>query len=226
MGRRAKVGIGVVGAVVVLAGAAAVWGPGLYANWANSNAEAAPAIDTATATPLADPSGLDGRWTAQNGSYAGYRVDEVLRGNHATVTGRTEKVQADVTIAGSAVTAGTVTVDMASIATDQPPRDAYFRSSALRTGDFPTATFQLTAPTALPAGATTVDLAGHLTIHGVTQQVTVHAEVAQTGADALQVVGSVPLTFADYGVVAPSLGFVTVEKSGAVEFSLHLAPEG
>jgi polyisoprenoid-binding protein YceI len=215
-----------VAAIVVLGIAGTVWGPGLYADWANANADAAPVLDVADKAPVADPGGLDGAWTARSGSFAGYRVNEVLRGEHVTVTGRTEQVEADVTLDAGTVTAATVTVDMASIATDEPPRDQYFRSTALSTGTFPTATFALTAPAALPDGATAVDLTGDLTIHGVTHQVTVHAQVAQPGSDALQVVGSVPLTFADYGVRAPALGFVTVEHTGSVEFSLALAPQG
>ncbi|RZS62529.1 YceI family protein [Xylanimonas ulmi] len=224
MRTRVKVGIGVAGAVVVLVGAAVIWGPGLYAGWADRNAQAAPTLDAADAAPLA--AGLDGVWTAQDGSYAGYRVEEVLRGEDATVTGRTPQVRAQVTLDDGTLTAASVTVDMASVATDQPPRDLYFRSTALRTGDFPTATFALTSPTPLPDGATAVTLTGDLTIHGVTRRVDVAAQVAQTrGGDAIQVVGSVPVTFADYGVEAPSLGFVTVEAAGSVEFSLVLAPE-
>jgi hypothetical protein len=37
-----------------------------------------------------------------------------------------------------------------------------------------------------------------------------------------QVAGSIPITFSDFGVDAPNLGFVKVEDSGAVEFSLQL----
>jgi polyisoprenoid-binding protein YceI len=123
------------------------------------------------------------------------------------------------------VTAAEIVVDMASVATDEPPRDQYFRSRALQTDTFPTATFTLTEPAEVADGASAVDLVGDLTVHGVTQRVTVDAEVAGTGADAVQVVGSVPVTFADFGVEAPSLGFVTVEDTGAVEFSLRLTPQ-
>nr|WP_245542796.1 hypothetical protein [Pseudoclavibacter soli] len=35
--------------------------------------------------------------------------------------------------------------------------------------------------------------------------------------------GSIPITFADFGVTAPSLGFVSVEDHGEVEFLLNLA---
>ena len=76
-------------------------------------------------------------------------------------------------------------------------------------------------PIYLGDGATDVQLTGDLTIRDVTQQVTVDAQVAASG-DTVQVVGSVPVTFADFGIEAPSLGFVTVEDTGAVEFDLRL----
>lgn len=224
MRTRTKVLGGFAAGVVVLGTAGLVWGPGIYADWANKNAEAAPALGSGD--PIVDVAGLDGTWTVQPGSFAGYRVDEVLRGNHATVTGRTDQVGAEITLDGGAVTAATVTVHMASVHTDQPPRDLYFRSTALSTDEFPTATFALTAPATLTDGSAEVRLTGDLTIKGVTQPVTVDAQAGQTAADAVQVVGSIPLTFADYGVEAPSLGFVEVEHTGSVEFSLLLAPGG
>ena len=222
-----KVAVGTGAGVVVLGVAAAVFGPGLYADWAEARVDDAPVLDAASAAPV-DASALSGTWTVADGSFAGYRVDEVLSGEDVTVTGRTEQVDGSVTLDGGSVTEAEIVVDMASVATDEPPRDEYFRSRALQTDTYPTATFTLTEPAALADGATAVDLVGDLTVRGVTQQVTVAAEVAGSGADgvdAVQVVGSVPVTFADFGVEAPSLGFVTVEEQGAVEFSLRLAPQ-
>ena len=64
-------------------------------------------------------------------------------------------------------------------------------------------------------------LVGDLTIRDVTHEVTVTAQAATAGED-LQVVGSAPITFADFDVQAPDLGFVVVEDTGAIEFSLEL----
>ncbi len=227
MRTRAKVAIGTGAAVVALGVGAAVLGPGLYAGWAERRVDDAPTLDAASAAPL-DAAALSGTWSVADGSFAGYRVDEVLSGEDITVTGRTEEVDGSVTLDGGTITAAEVVVDMASVATDELPRDEYFRTRALQTDTYPTATFTLTEPAEVPAGATAVALVGDLTVHGVTQQVTVDAEVAaaaKAGADGVQVVGSVPVTFADFGVEAPSLGFVTVEEQGAVEFSLLLAPQ-
>lgn len=220
MQKRTKVLTGAVVGVVVL-GVGLLVGPRLYADWENGRADAAPTLAaTADAGGVAQGS-ADGTWTVGEGSFAGYRVDEVLSGNDVTVTGRTEDVTGSLTVEDGTLTDATVEVDMASIETDQPPRDAYFRDTALQVGTFPTATFTLTEPVELPEGATQAQLAGELTIRDVTKPVTVDAQIASSG-DGVQVVGSVPITFADYGVEAPNLGFVSVEDAGAVEFDLRL----
>lgn len=225
MRRGTKVAVGIGAAVVVVGGAAAIFGPGLYADWANSAAAEEPTLAT-SAAPLTDADAAEGTWIVSDGTFAGYRVDEVLNGENVTVTGRTEEVTGSVTVADAAITEATIEVDMTSVATDEAPRDAYFRDTAMQVGEFPTATFELTEPAPIEEGATTVELTGDLTVHGVTQSATVEAEVAgdPTRGDVIQVIGSVPVTFADFGVDAPSLGFVTVEDEGSIEFSLQLQP--
>ncbi|MFD7023098.1 YceI family protein, partial [Promicromonospora sukumoe] len=214
----AKVGIGVGAAVVVIGGAAAIFGPGLYADRANEAAADAPSL-ASSAAPLPDADAAAGTWTVSDGSFAGYRLDEVLQGEDVTVTGRTEDVTGSVTVADGAITAADVEVQMATVATDEGNRDAYFRDNALEVEQFPTATFVLTDPAPIEEGATSVALTGELTVHGVTQPATFDAEVAgdATTGDPVQVVGSVPITFADFDVEAPDLGFVTVEDEGSIE---------
>jgi polyisoprenoid-binding protein YceI len=60
-----------------------------------------------------------GTWDVGTGSVAGYRVEEVLIGQHATAVGRTTEVSGSVTISGSTVTEGDFTVNMASVTSDQ-----------------------------------------------------------------------------------------------------------
>jgi hypothetical protein len=60
-------------------------------------------------------------------------------------------------------------------------------------------------------------------MHGVTKSVTVSLQAALSG-DGVQVSGSVPVTFSDFGVDAPSFGFVQVEDSGTVEFLVKATP--
>lgn len=222
MQRRTKVLTGVGVGVVVLAGVGAVVGPRIYES--TVVAEAAPTLDAGAADGgLPDPASLDGAWTVGEGSFAGYRLEEVLGGEDVTVTGRTEQVTGGLTVDGGALTEATVEVDMASIATDQQRRDDYFRDTAIEVGTYPTATFVLTEPAELAAGATDAQLVGELTVRDVTRPVTVDAQIAAAG-DTVQVVGAVPITFTDYGVTPPDLGFVKVEDTGTVEFDLVLAP--
>ncbi|TFC01161.1 YceI family protein [Cryobacterium adonitolivorans] len=233
MQKKTKIGLWIAGGVVVVGGAALAFGPAVYAGYANSNVEAAPTIaasppgtaDAATPTEvIADD--LSGTWSIGADSFAGYRVDEVLQGNDVTVTGRTTDVTGELTVDALSLTAATITVDVASIATDEGARDAYFRDTAMEARDFPTATFTLTEPVTLAAPvagvAQTLSATGDLTLHGVTQPVTLELQAALTDTGG-QVVGSIPITFSDYGVDAPDLGFVSVEDAGSVEFELFVA---
>lgn len=216
-----KVAVGIGAAVVVVGGVAAIFGPGWYADRAEDSAADEPSL-SASAPPAGDAD-TDGTWTVSDGSYAGYRLDEVLNGEDVTVTGRTNDVTGEVTLADDQVTEATIEVEVATIATGTDQRDNYFRSKAIEAEEYPTATFELTEPADLEEGATEVELVGDLTVHGVTKPVTVDAKVGGTGTDGLQVVGSVPVTFIDYGIKAPNLGFVKVEDAGSIEFSLELS---
>jgi polyisoprenoid-binding protein YceI len=61
---------------------------------------------------------------------------------------------------------------------------------------------------------------GTLTLHGVTRDVAVPVQARWT-ADRIEVVGSLPIRFADYGIQTPNIGgFVTVEDQGTMEFQL------
>jgi polyisoprenoid-binding protein YceI len=217
-----KIAIGAGAAVVVLGGAALVFGPGLYADMNADQAQEAPTVDSPGVSDATDVAEFNGDWSVAGGeSYAGYRLDEVLQGEDVTVTGRTPDVAGTVSVADGTVTAAEITVDMTTVATDNGARDDYFRDNALNTGEYPTSTFTLSEPVSVEPGAESVALAGDLTIHGVTVPVTLDAQLGLTDTGA-RVAGSVPVTFSDFGVQAPDLGFVSVEETGEVEFLLDL----
>ena len=166
----------------------------------------------------------DGVWTVTGGSTAGYRVDEVLNGADVTVAGTTDRVTGSVEVEGNALTAAEVTVDVASVTTDSGRRDAYFRDNIMDVGTHPTATFAVREPVDLPelSGApVTVPVAGELTLAGETRPVQVDLSVVRT-PQGVDVSGSIPLTFTDFGIEPPNLGFVRVADRGAIEFLLHL----
>ena len=182
------------------------------------------------ATVEAQPEGAqlsadtDGSWTIGPGSSAGYRVDEVLNGADVTVAGTTDQVTGSVVVAGSRLTEAEVVVDIASIATDNGRRDAYFRDNVMHVDEHPTAVFRVTEPADLPeltGTPVTVPVTGELTVTGATRPVQVELSVVRA-PQGVDVSGSVPVTFADYGIQAPSLGFVRVADAGSVEFLLRL----
>jgi polyisoprenoid-binding protein YceI len=212
----------ITGGVVAVIAAGAIGGPLVYAALEE---DAAPAA-TVQAQPedAALTSDTDGTWTIAADSSAGYRVHEVLNGADVTVAGTTDQVTGSIVVAGGDLIDADVTVDVASIATDAARRDSYFRDNVMDVGANPTATFSVTEVSDLPeltGTPATVPVVGELTLAGVTQQVQTEISVVRT-ATGVDVSGSVPVAFGDYGVEAPDLGFVRVDDQGAVEFFLHL----
>ena len=212
--------------VVAVGAAAAIAGPVIYRDLVVGPPAAAPTEDLGALKPstlTADQ--LAGDWKSTPESYAGYRVKEVLNGTDVTVTGRTPKVTSLVTTTVDTVQTAQIAVDVASITTPEAARDEYFRTSAIDTSRFPTATFTLTAPMKIDpttlSKAQTVQVDGSLTLNGITKKVTAPITVG-LNADTAVLAGSIPITFADYGVSAPDLGFVKVEQAGSIEFSLAL----
>ena len=212
----------ITGGVVAVVATGAIGGPLVYA----ALEEDAPPAPTVQAQPsdAALISDTDGTWTVAAGSSAGYRVHEVLNGADVTVAGTTDQVTGTVVITGGDLADADVTVDVASIATDSGRRDAYFRDNVMDVEANPTATFSVTQPADLPelsGTPVTVPVTGELTLAGTTQGVQTEISVVRTG-DGVDVSGSVPVAFGDYGIDPPNLGFVRVDDQGAVEFFLHL----
>ncbi len=135
-------------------------------------------------------------------------------------------VAAIVVIAGAGYAAFSV------VAGGGPPpvglmRDERIHTIGLETDAFPEATFTLTDPIAFDAQPTdgetvTAGATGELTLHGVTKSVCVPVQATLDG-DTIEVLGSVDVVFADYGMQAPNFGFVTTEDHGTIEFRLDFA---
>lgn len=235
MRHRTKILLATTACVVALGAAAAFAAPAIYRGLFATPAAEAPtltldesALDP-TAGEILDPAELTGTWRVTEGSEAGYRVDEVLNGADVTVTGRTAEVSGALTADGLTITEASLVVDVASITTDSSSRDRYFRDSALRTADHPEASFELTEPAVADEAPTSGEaleqqLTGDLTIAGTTRPVTFTAQM-RTDGDTAEVAGRIPIVFEDFGVAAPSLGFVKVEPEGFVEFQLVLVRE-
>lgn len=192
----------------------------------------APAASVSVSGAQAATGDLAGAWTITPGSStnrtaAGYTVHEVLRGADVTVVGSTDQVAGSATIEADKLTAADVTVRVAAITTDSSQRDGQFRGRVMDTDAYPTATFVLADPvdlSALPTDGTTATLpvTGTLTLKDRSLPVTVDVEVLRSGAE-LVASGSVPVTWSDFGVEPPSLGFVTVDDRGSVDFLVSFA---
>lgn len=220
-----------VATVAVLATA----GPYIYINYIQDEPPAALSLDnppSASDTSSDNSSGsgeqasgsVEGAWQVGGGSQAGYRVDEVLFGQNVTAVGRTEEVTGDLEIEGDSAVSGTITVDLASVESDSDERDGQFRGRIMNTEQFPEATFELTEPADFGSAPdvneqVTAEATGDLTIHGETNSVTFEL-TAQRTADGFRTNGTIPLTFADYGIDAPNFGGITVEDEGSIEFLL------
>jgi polyisoprenoid-binding protein YceI len=263
MKTRAKWGIGVIAAVIlipILIATAGVW---IYINWikddppaafslddstsvttAATPTTAAPPADTSATTtaaapattedagpapttaPAATASELDGSWAIGEGSQVGYRVVEVLFGQDTEGVGRTSDITGSIEIAGTQVSAGTFTVDMTTVESDESRRDNQFRGRLLSTDEFPTSTFTLTAPIELGTAPVegqqiSATATGDLTLRDVTKSVTFDVQAVLEGGQ-IRIVGSTDIVFADYGIPQPDVGGVTTQDHGLLEFSLVL----
>ncbi|MPY95400.1 MAG: hypothetical protein GEV08_20795 [Acidimicrobiia bacterium] len=190
----------------------------------------------AASTPAPASSGIAGAWAvdtslgtfdyeAATGSFAGFRIAEELRGiGSATAVGRTPAVSGALTIEGTTLRAATVEADMTALTTNDSRRDDR-ALGALEVQQFPTANFVLTQPIELGEAAASgspveVTAMGDLTIHGVARPVQLPLQ-AQLSGETIVVVGSLPITFSDYGVETPSAQIVlSVEDHGVMEVQL------
>jgi polyisoprenoid-binding protein YceI len=215
-------GIAVVVVAAVVAGAFYIFGG------------SAPAKPKLASDPVSSggPATPDGTWKVVRGSdvYLGYRMTEVFAGDvvHKTAVGRTPAVSGTMTIAGDKVTAATISGDLRQLKSDRIPRDNYIHTHGIESDNFPTTTFTLTSPVALPGPLTKgtpihVSATGTLLLHGVTRTVTVPLDARWTGAT-VQVVGSAPVKLADYNIVPPNTGVVKVDDHGSLELSLTFSP--
>jgi len=178
-----------------------------------------------------------GTWTVTSGSQAGYRVREQLASLAAPsdAVGRTSSITGSVTITQSGssytVAAASLTVNVNTLTSDRAMRDQRLHQMGLESDRYPTATFVLTTPIALPAGATSgqvinVSATGALTIHGVTKTVTIPIQARLSGSQ-IEIAGSITFPFSEFGMTPPSIsGFVSVQDNATMEFDIKFAQQG
>jgi polyisoprenoid-binding protein YceI len=245
--RRPAGPLAIVGGVIVLAvlaGAAyGIWylffkpaGPAAVAEASLPPLPSSSAGASASATSSGSTTGsVDGTWNVDtsvgsasdsSGTFVGYRVQEQLANIGAnTAVGRTADVSGSLTMAGSKISAATITANLTTLKSDDDRRDGQLSRQGIQTSQFPDATFTLTSPIDLgsvPAdGATfTANAVGQLTLHGQTKDVTIPIKGKRSG-DAVVVTGSLPIVFADYGISKPnSFAVLSIADQGTMEFQV------
>jgi polyisoprenoid-binding protein YceI len=249
--RRPAGPLAIVGAIIVLAVLAAaaygIWYLFLKPSGPAAVTEASlPPLPSSSAAAAADPSAsaassgstsgtLDGTWNVDasvgsvadgTGTFVGYRVQEQLANIGAnTAVGRTPDVTGSLTMAGSKITAATITADLTSLKSDDGRRDGQLSRQGIQTSQFPDAKFTLTSPIDLgtvPADGATfkANAVGQLTLHGQTKDVAIPISGKRSG-DVVVVTGSLPIVFADYGISKPnSFAVLSIADQGTMEFQV------
>jgi polyisoprenoid-binding protein YceI len=187
----------------------------------------------ASAPPLALPGDhvtapagpVDGTWDTAAGSVAGFRAGETTLGIGGDVSGRTDAVTGALVISGGQVIRAVFRVDLASITIGGKTQSQL--AAILDAKDHPIATVALDRPVTLPPAfasgeAITVAAAGHLTLRGISQPVTLAISARRDGT-VLQATGSIPVAYSRWHITPPEAGiFGSFASQGIAEFLLIL----
>ena len=171
--------------------------------------------------PASTPSGeLEGTLRPADGSFVGYRVDETLIGiGLNTAVGRTGEVNGSARIEGGRIADAHFEADTRTLRSDEARRDEALRSRGLETDRYPEAAFVLGAPVKITPRMTA---RGRLTLHGRTRPVRIRLQSRRSGVG-VDLVGSTPIEFSDYGMEPPSVaGVASVRDHGRMEVRLRL----
>jgi len=125
-----------------------------------------------------------------------------------------------------------ISFDVSSLTSDQSQRDSFVKQSVLNTRQFPTATLVptkvsgLTLPLATTAHAT-FTLAGKLTIHGVTKDVTFTVDCNRTGGDLVAKATLAPtVKFGDFGMQQPAAPGRVISVVDEIKLTVDLVAAG
>jgi polyisoprenoid-binding protein YceI len=216
----------VIGAVVALV-VAVTAGTYVYLHFIQSDAPPPLSLSSSPSTtaganssPSSGDTSLPGTWRPTAQSIFGYRVKEVLFGQSKDAAGRTSNVTGTLVIDGDKVTTTDLSVDMASVTSDESRRDGQFKGRIMDVAKYPNATFKLSQPIEISdraAGSISAKATGELTLHGTTKSVTFDLKAIRDGAQ-FKVNGTIPIKFADWNIPNPSNAAASTEDNGVLEF--------
>jgi len=119
------------------------------------------------------------------------------------------------------------TVDLNTLRTDQPMRDAFIKQNTLETQRFPTAEFVPHTAQGLPwplptSGEVTFKLIGDMTVHGATRTVTWDVTARFSGRE-VSGTATTSVTFGDFGMTQPRVARVlSIEDNIRLELDFAL----
>jgi len=155
-----------------------------------------------------------------------------LKATMHTVHGITRDVRGEVRVSigseGALGLQGKITVNAASLDTDNGRRDAKMHGTSLDVAKYPFFVFEPERFT--PSGEPAADgpmkgrLTGKLTIRGTTRPVTIDATLAPGSGHGIDVEGRFDVTWADFGVPDPSFAFITIAKVVNARFKATFVP--
>jgi polyisoprenoid-binding protein YceI len=168
----------------------------------------------------------------QAASEARYVVDEVLRGSPFTVVGETDQVAGQLAVDlgdFDAAQLGVIQINARALATDSSQRDRAVQNQVLLTNEHEYITFTPTTligrPATLAVGESAAfQVAGDLTIRGVTRPATFDVSLTSASADRLAGSATTTVRFADWGISIPNVPMVTgVSDEARLELAFEAA---
>jgi polyisoprenoid-binding protein YceI len=195
-------------------------------------AAAPPATPTPTSTASPTATAQSGSWTVTDKSKANVRVREQLVGvsapSDAVLVATGAKGAFAIKDDGTFTPDSKISFDVGTLTSDQPSRDQSVKRNPLEVSRFPTADFAPTKATGLrlpmpESGDFTFTLAGKMTIHGVSKEVTFDVTAKRSGNDLTATATANPTwKFADFGMEPPSSPLRVVSVTDEIKLIVDL----
>ena len=199
-------------------------------------AEATKPAAAAPATAPAAPAGSIQLTLAPDSSEARYRAREQLVGRSlpSDAVGSTRAVTGTIVLMPNGAIVreqSKITIDLRTLKSDESRRDRFIQGSTLETGQYPNAEFVPTEARGLPAplptdGEASFDLAGDLTVHGVTRP-TVWKVTARFAPQEVTGTAALTIKLDDFGMTTPRVGPVlSIEENLQLELDFRATRAG
>lgn len=213
-------------AVAVVAFAIVVVGPVIYRVFTHEGVRTG---DFETQELPAATTDANGAWSIAGGddsqnTSVGFTFNEVLPGSKRTTSASTHNVTGELKVENNKLDSASIVVDMNTLTSDIERRDINVRRSIFETETYPEAKFELSKPidiSSIPDSGewANIEIPGRMTIHGVTNDVTVTMKAART-EDLVLLSGTVPLNRLDYNVRLPQFVAATIEENGELNLRI------